>query len=122
MKLNEKDYEYFKKALLDQKTILLNEANKTVESELDVKEEELADTVDRSTVETERNFTLRLRDRERKLLKKVEDALDRLEKGDLGDCSQCGQRIGISRLKARPVATLCIDCKEEQEQRENQFG
>lgn len=122
MKLNDKDYEFFKKALLDQKATLLNEANKTVESELDVKEEELADTVDRSTVETERNFTLRLRDRERRLLKKVEDALDRLEKGELGDCSQCGQRIGIGRLRARPVATLCIECKQEQEQRENQFG
>jgi len=122
MKLNEKDYEYFRKALLDQKAGLLNEANKTVESELGVKNEELADTVDRSTVETDRNFTLRLRDRERKLLKKVEEALDRLEKGELGDCVQCDRRIGISRLKARPVATLCIDCKEEQEQKENQFG
>lgn len=122
MKLNDKDYEYFKKALLDQKTGLLNEANKTVESELDVKEEELADTIDRSTVETERNFTLRLRDRERKLLKKVEETLDRLEKGEFGDCSECGHKIGISRLRARPVATLCIDCKEVQEQRENQFG
>ncbi|VAX19449.1 RNA polymerase-binding transcription factor DksA [hydrothermal vent metagenome] len=122
MKLNAKDYEYFKKALLDQKAGLLNEANKTVESELGVKNEELSDTIDRSTVETDRNFTLRLRDRERKLLKKVEEALDRLEKGELGDCIQCDKRIGISRLKARPVATLCIDCKEEQEQKESQFG
>lgn len=122
MKLNAKDYEYFKKALLDQKAGLLNEANKTVESELGVKNEELSDTIDRSTVETDRNFTLRLRDRERKLLKKVEEALDRLEKGELGDCIQCDKRIGISRLKARPVATLCIDCKEKQEQKENQFG
>ncbi|VAX18817.1 C4-type zinc finger protein, DksA/TraR family [hydrothermal vent metagenome] len=122
MKLNAKDYEYFKKALLDQKAGLLNEANKTVESELGVKNEELADTVDRSTVETDRNFTLRLRDRERKLLKKVDDALERLEKGELGDCIQCDKRIGINRLRARPVATLCIDCKEEQEQKENQFG
>ncbi len=122
MELSEKDYEYFRKALMQQRASLLQEANKTVANELDVKEEELADSIDRSSVEAERNFTLRLRDRERKLLKKIDDALDRLEKGEIGSCVECGERIGINRLRARPVATLCIQCKEEEEKRERQFG
>ncbi len=122
MELSEKDYEYFRKALMQQRASLLREADNTVANELDVKEEELADSIDRSSVEAERNFTLRLRDRERKLLKKIDDALDRLEKGELGSCVECGERIGINRLRARPVATLCIQCKEEEEKRERQFG
>lgn len=121
MQLNEKDYSLIKSLLQEQKNALLKEAMKTVESDLGVVSEEMADTIDRSSVETERNFTLRLRDRERKLIKKIDEALDRLEKGEYGDCEECGESIGMNRLKARPVATLCIDCKEEQEQREKQF-
>jgi len=122
MELNEKDYAHFKKALLEQKAGLLREASKTVDNELGVVEEELADSIDRSSVETERNFTLRLRDRERKLLKKIDEALERLERSDFGDCVDCGGEIGVNRLKARPVATLCIECKEAQEQKESRFG
>lgn len=121
MQLNEKDFSLIKSLLQEQKSALLKEAMKTVESDLGVVSEEMADTIDRSAVETERNFTLRLRDRERKLIKKIDEALDRLESGDYGDCEECGDSIGMNRLKARPVATLCIDCKEEQEQREKQF-
>jgi len=118
MKFSDKDHEQIKKALLDQREALLKEADKTVSSDLGVLEEELADTMDRSAVETDRNFTLRLRDRERKLLKKIDDALERLERGDYGDCDQCGEPIGLERLRARPVANLCIGCKEEQEREE----
>jgi len=122
MGLSQKENELIKKALIEQKAGLLKEANKTVSSDLGVVEEELADTIDRSSVETERNFTLRLRDRERKLLKKIDEALSRLEDGEFGDCQECGESIGLKRLKARPVATLCINCKEAQEQKESQFG
>jgi len=116
--MDEKKYEYFKNLLLQQRAEILKEANRATSGNLNVVEEELADTVDRSSVETDRNFTLRLLDRDRKLLKKIDEALDRLEGGDFGLCEECGEEIAIRRLKARPVATLCIECKEEQEREE----
>ena len=122
MNISKNEQDYFRTALLDQKSALLKEAEKTVESELGVVEEEMADSIDRSAVETERNFTLRLRDRERKLMKKIEEALERLDGDEFGNCQSCGESIGVKRLKARPVATLCIQCKEDQEEKENQRG
>ena len=84
--------------------------------------EELPDTIDRSSVETDRNFTLKLRDRERKLLKKIDDALSRIDNKTFGVCEECGEEIGVNRLKVRPVATLCIACKEEQEKKEKMMS
>lgn len=66
-------------------------------------------------MESSRNSVLRIRDRERKLIFKIQEALQRLENGEYGVCEQCGEEIGIGRLKARPVTTLCIDCKSSQE-------
>lgn len=120
--MNGKDTAFIKNALLKQRGELLKEANKTVEQDLNIMEAEMADSVDRSSVEADRSFTLRLRDRERKLLKKIDDALERLEGGSFGLCGDCGQRIGLDRLKARPVANLCINCKEEQERQEEKTG
>lgn len=120
--MDQKDYQYFKNALLEQRESIIKEASRATGGDLDVVKEELADTVDRSSVETDRNFTLRLLDRERKLLKKIDEALDRLEEGDFGMCSECGEPIGTERLKARPVATLCIACKEDQERAEKRSG
>ena len=76
------------------------------------------DPTDRATMESERNLTLRIRDRERKLRNKIEDALGRLEQGTYGICEVCEGEIGFKRLEARPVTTLCINCKSEQEQDE----
>jgi DnaK suppressor protein len=76
---------------------------------------QFADPLDRATLESNRNFTLRLRDRERKLVKKLNEALERIELGTYGDCEECGEPIDEKRLRSRPVTTLCIDCKEEQE-------
>jgi DnaK suppressor protein len=76
------------------------------------------DPTDRATLESERNLTLRIRDRERKLRNKIEDALARIEDGTFGICEVCGDEIGFARLEARPVTTLCINCKSEQEQDE----
>ncbi len=73
------------------------------------------DFVDQASDETERNFTLRLRNREQRLLKKVDEALQRIKDGNYGICEECGEPIGEARLEARPVTTLCIDCKREQE-------
>jgi len=122
MKLSEDNYQRFKQALNEQRDDLLKEAGKTVDEGLNVESEDMADSVDRSSVETERNFTLRLRDRERKLVKKIDEALVRLENGSFGVCEECESSISLNRLKARPIATLCIECKEEQEKQEKQSG
>ncbi|VAX17802.1 DksA family protein PA5536 (no Zn-finger) [hydrothermal vent metagenome] len=114
-------FEQIRQELLRQRADILNEAEKAVEGgDLNVMPAEMADTVDRSAVETDRNFTLRLLDRDRKLLKKIDDALDRLEDDTFGACDECGEPIGLKRLLARPVATMCIACKEAQERQEKQ--
>lgn len=76
------------------------------------------DPNDRATLESERNLTLRIRDRERKLRLKVEEALARIVDGTFGICEVCGEEIGIKRLEARPVTTLCVKCKSSQEDQE----
>ncbi|WP_288590012.1 RNA polymerase-binding protein DksA, partial [Marinobacter sp. UBA5687] len=81
-----------------------------------------ADPSDRATQEEEFSLELRTRDRERKLIKKIDQTIDRIDKDDYGFCDQCGVEIGIRRLEARPTATLCIDCKTLAEIRERQTG
>jgi DnaK suppressor protein len=76
------------------------------------------DLGDQATAEIDRNFMLRLRGRERKLLKKIEDAIDRIDQGTFGICDKCGEDINIKRIEARPVTTMCIDCKTQQEEEE----
>ena len=84
--------------------------------------ENVPDPNDRATIESGRSFELRIRDRERKLLSKIEQALERVEEGEFGICDDCGEEIGIKRLEARPVTTLCIDCKTAQETKERSQG
>ncbi len=79
------------------------------------------DPTDRASLESDRNLTLRIRDRERMLKKKIEDAIARIEDGTFGLCEVCGEQIGSERLEARPVTTLCIDCKESQEEDESRL-
>ncbi len=76
------------------------------------------DLGDQASAETDRSFMLRLRGREQKLLKKIEEAIERIDKGEYGICDVCGEEIGIKRLEARPVTTMCIECKTEQEEEE----
>jgi len=76
------------------------------------------DLGDQATAEIDRNFMLRLRGRERKLLKKIEDAIEKIDQGTFGICDKCGEEINIKRLEARPVTTMCIDCKTQQEEEE----
>ncbi len=120
--MEQKTLEHFKEELLKQKQEILSDATKTMSENLVVAGEELPDTVDRSSVETDRNFTLKLRDRERKLLKKIDEALSRIDNKTFGVCEECGEEIGVNRLKVRPVATLCIACKEEQEKKEKMMS
>jgi len=108
-----KDTEYFRNLLNQKIAELRSEAGKTVETMDD--DVNFPDPSDRATMESNRNSMLRMRDRERKLIFKIEEALERLETGEYGICEECGEEIGIERLKARPVTTLCIRCKSNQE-------
>jgi DnaK suppressor protein len=109
--------EYFKGVLQEEMKILLGEAEKTV-SEMTADTTNFPDPNDRATQESDRTFELRIRDRERKLLNKIREALERIDNGTFGICEMCGDEISEARLKARPVTTLCIDCKIEQEKSE----
>lgn len=109
--------EYFRAILNEEMKNLLGEADKTV-TEMNSEAANFPDPTDRATQESDRNFELRIRDRERKLMNKVKEALERLDNGEFGICEECGEEISEARLKARPVTTLCIDCKMEAEKRE----
>jgi DnaK suppressor protein len=87
-----------------------------------VPKENFPDPTDRATLEADRNFMLRIRDREAKLIKKIKKALDRIEDKTFGICESCGEDISIKRLKARPVTTQCIDCKTKDEALEKALG
>jgi len=113
--------EYFK-SLLDKTMVnLLDEANRTV-NDMTAHNGNLPDPTDRASLESDRNFTLRIRDRERKLIGKIKEALERIDSGTYGICESCGEDISEARLKARPVTTLCIECKTKQEQEEKLRG
>ena len=111
--MNNKDVEFFRGFLNQWVQELRAEAGKTVE-DMD-EDENFPDPTDRASLESNRNSVLRIRDRERKLIFKIEEALKRLDEGEFGICEECGEEIGIERLKARPVTTLCIECKSSQE-------
>jgi DnaK suppressor protein len=119
--LSKKKQTFFRKLLNERLDELLNEANKTV-SGMTEHNDNLPDPSDRATLESDRNFTLRIRDRERRLIGKIKEALERLEDGAYGICEECGEGISEARLKARPVTTLCIDCKKRQETEEKAKG
>ena len=110
------------KALLTQKiNELLSEAGKTV-TEMTNGKENYPDPNDRASLEADRNFELRIRDRERKLIMKMQEAIKRIDDGVFGICEVCGGPISEKRLMARPVTTLCIDCKTKQEKMEKLKG
>ena len=117
--MRQRDLKLFRKILDDRKQEILSEADRAV-GEMNGTQVGYADPADRATLESDRNFLLRLRDRERKLLGKIEEAFERIEEGSYGRCEECGGEIGIERLKARPVTTFCISCKSAQEARERQ--
>jgi DnaK suppressor protein len=106
--------EFFKSLLNDQMKELIEEASRTV-NDMTITEGEFPDPTDRASWESDRNFLLRIRERERKLITKIREALTRIDEGTFGICEQCGEEISEKRLEARPVTTLCINCKQEQE-------
>jgi DnaK suppressor protein len=112
--VDEKRLEFFKALLNSQMKELIDEASKTV-NDLTITNGEFPDPTDRASWESDRNFLLRIRERERKLITKIREALTRIEEGSFGICERCGEEISDKRLEARPVTTLCINCKQEQE-------
>ena len=110
--------EFFKNLLNTKLEELLAEAGKTVTVMSSAKEETFPDPTDRASLETDRNFLLRVKDRERKLIAKIHEALQRINDGTYGICEICGEEISEKRLEARPVTTSCIRCKEEEEAQE----
>jgi DnaK suppressor protein len=119
--MKKKDVEYFKEFLTQQLEELLNQADDTVSGMTDPKEN-FPDPTDRASLEADRNFMLRIRDREHKLIKKIKKALERIENGTFGICESCGEEISIKRLKARPVTSHCIECKSKEEALEKALG
>jgi DnaK suppressor protein len=111
----------FKRQLIDMRDAILSEAEKTL-ADMNDQSSNVPDSNDRATIESDRSFELRIRDRERKLLSKINEALTRIKEGEYGLCEECGCEINVKRLEARPVTTLCIDCKTLQEQKEKSTG
>ncbi len=118
--MRQRDLKLFRQLLEERKRDILDEAERTRGTMNNSTEDAPADPTDRASLESDRNFVLRMRDRDRKLLGKIDEAFARIEDGTYGRCEQCGGEIGMERLKARPVTTLCIECKSEQEARERQ--
>jgi DnaK suppressor protein len=115
--MNERQLEYFKLKLLTWKDEILRESRETV-THLQAETENHPDLADRASSETDRALELRTRDRQRKLISKIEDALRRIEDGAYGYCEETGEPIGIARLEARPIATLSVEAQERHERRE----
>lgn len=119
--MNEDQREHFRGILLNWKRSLMEEVDRTMHHMKD-EAANFPDPTDRATQESEFSLELRTRDRERKLIRKIDEALARLDQDEYGFCNTCGTEIGIRRLEARPTATLCVDCKSLDEIRERQLG
>jgi DnaK suppressor protein len=119
--MNKEQLEHFRNILLSWKRDLMEEVDRTV---LHMKDEaaNFPDPNDRATQESEFSLELRTRDRERKLIRKIDEAIARIDDGSYGYCVETGEEIGIKRLEARPVATLCVEAQERRERRERQYG
>ncbi len=118
--MRQRDLRFFRRLLEGRRQEILAEAGRAVDSMNGRAETGYADPADRALLESDRSFLLRMRDRERKLLAKINEAFARIDEGTYGRCEECGLEIGLERLKARPVTTLCIACKSTQEERERQ--
>ncbi len=114
----ERDLAEIRDALEQQRKALLSDAGEMIGQGITYGAENLPDLGDQASAVTDQNFMLRLKEREQKLLKKIDEALERMANGTFGVCESCGGEIAIKRLKARPVTTLCIDCKTKQEEDE----
>jgi DnaK suppressor protein len=120
--MNKESLEYFRSLLHERLEELIGKAEVTRASMTMAGASPFPDPADRATLETDRNFTLRIRDRERKLIAKIREALERIEDGTYGICEICGGEISEKRLRARPVTTMCVTCKARMEALEKAKG
>jgi DnaK suppressor protein len=120
--VNKKDLKHFKDLLSGERASLIKKANKTLTEEATLDVNELPDEIDQASAEYNQSFIFRLRDREKYYLSKIDRALKKIEEGNFGICESCEEPISTKRLEARPVTTLCIRCKEEQEMEERSYA
>lgn len=118
--MNDRQRDYFRRKLLGWKSDILREARETLET-LARENSNLADAADRASSETDRAIELRARDRQRKLIAKIDAALERIEEGTYGYCEETGEPISLKRLDARPIATLSLEAQERHERREKVY-
>lgn len=116
--MNPQQLDYFRNRLISWRNQLLHESNETIHTMQDETSGVNPDIVDQASLEAERSLELRSRDRARKLIMKIEEALRRIDEGTYGYCEETGEPIGIRRLQARPIATLCIEAQERHERKE----
>ena len=119
--MDQKQLTKFKKMLLEEKQRVMNNTRKNLD-DIKVDTDDLPDETDLAASEVSQALAFKLRDRERLLLAKIDQALAKIEEGTFGVCEDCEEPIEIRRLEARPVSTLCISCKERQEHREKVFA
>lgn len=119
--MKKEEMDVFKAQLTQRLEELLSQADETVTG-MTAQKENFPDPTDRASLESDRNFMLRIRDREAKLIKKIKKALERIDSGSFGICETCGEEISIERLRARPVTTQCIECKTKEEALEKSLG
>ena len=112
----------YKKLLLEEKQRILNNSKNALKHELALSTDDLPDETDLAASEVNQNLIFKLRDRERQLLSKIDEALHRMDEGAFGTCQECEESIEPKRLEARPMSTLCIACKEKQEHREKIYA
>ena len=118
--MNDRQREYFRRKLLQWKEDILRESKETLQN-LQNENTNLPDIADRASSETDRSIELRARDRQRKLISKIDAALARIDDGTYGYCEETGEPIGLRRLDARPIATLSIEAQERHERREKVY-
>ena len=117
--MKRRDSERFRAILLAQRESILEKATQVPKGELEIDPDDSPDEMDVALAESNLSFAGRILERESQLFRRIEEALERLDQGDYGDCASCGEEIGVKRLMAQPVAKLCIECKDEQERFES---
>jgi len=120
--VRKRDLKRFQKVLEEKRVQLLSKARATLSEDMTLDKNELPDEMDLASAEYLHSFTFRLRGREKTFLKKIDLALGKIADGSFGICDECGESISLNRLEARPETTMCIRCKEKQEQKEKAFG
>lgn len=120
--LKKKDLKRFRELLHEKREEILKSAKRTLNEDMTLDPDDLADEMDLASSEYLQSFTFRLRGREKTFLKKIDHALAKIDEGTFGICEECEEPISIKRLEARPETTLCIRCKEDQERMEKAYG